>query len=123
MMDKAILVLLVISSILFFLSFFKKDRTKQLEKQLEDLSMTYMQEMYQLKKKMRLLEDELLFSHEQSPFKGRTTSQKKLFDEVYTYYTRGEEIETIAKKTGLTPNEVEHFLLPYLRQEGEVEAR
>lgn len=116
-MEMTILVLLIIACLLFILSFFRKDRTAILEKQLEDLSMTYMQEMYQLKKKIRLLEDELLLSSEQSPFQKRLNPQQQLVDEIISYYNDGDDLETIAKKTGLTRSEVEHLLPAHLRQE------
>ncbi len=118
MIEITMLILFAISLLLFILSFFRKDKTAKLEKQIEDLSLTYMQEMYQLKKKIRLLEEELLISHEQSPFQANSSAQQKLFDEVLTYYKRGDDLRLIAKKTGLTYDEVEHLILPYLRTKG-----
>ncbi|PAQ14797.1 hypothetical protein CD798_09055 [Bacillaceae bacterium SAOS 7] len=43
----------------FLLSLFQKDRYKQLSKEMEDLSMQQLQENYQLKQKIKILEEEL----------------------------------------------------------------
>jgi hypothetical protein len=46
---------------LLILSFFKRDKVKDLEEQVEQLSLTIMQENYQIKKRIKILEEELLF--------------------------------------------------------------
>ncbi|UUI38465.1 hypothetical protein [Oceanobacillus oncorhynchi] len=56
----AILAVVVIGIILFILSFFINDRLEEVESQLEQLSITTMQDTYQLKKKVSVLEEELL---------------------------------------------------------------
>src|SRR5690625_6667489 len=50
----------VIGLILFFVSFFMDDRVQQLEEQLEQFSIATMQDTYQMKKKIKILEEELL---------------------------------------------------------------
>ncbi|MEK4301691.1 hypothetical protein MKY30_20225 [Oceanobacillus sp. FSL W8-0428] len=56
----AILAVVVIGVVLFILSFFINDRLEEVESQLEQLSITTMQDTYQLKKKVSVLEEELL---------------------------------------------------------------
>ncbi|WP_237563616.1 hypothetical protein [Halalkalibacter okhensis] len=63
-MEISIIILLSFAILLFILSFFRKDRIEQVEKQLDQMSITYMQEIYQLKKKIRVLEEELLISND-----------------------------------------------------------
>ncbi|MFD1450349.1 MULTISPECIES: hypothetical protein [Oceanobacillus] len=66
----AILAVVVIGIVLFILSFFINDRLEEVESQLEQLSITTMQDTYQLKKKVSVLEEELLpqnISDEASP--------------------------------------------------------
>ncbi|EKN63971.1 hypothetical protein P9E76_05600 [Schinkia azotoformans] len=58
--ESAIIGLFSFSIVLLALSFFKKDKYKELENQVENLTMIVMQENYQLKKKMKVLEEELL---------------------------------------------------------------
>jgi hypothetical protein len=50
--------------LLLILSFFKRDKVKDLEEQVEQLSLTIMQENYQIKKRIKILEEELLFHDE-----------------------------------------------------------
>ncbi|WP_017755789.1 hypothetical protein [Calidifontibacillus oryziterrae] len=59
-LETAIIGLFSFSIVLLVLSFFQKDKYKELESQIETLTMTVMQENYQLKKKMKVLEEELL---------------------------------------------------------------
>lgn len=63
-MNMVIIVLLSLSIILLILSFFKRDKISELEQQVEQLTMTMMQENYQLKKRMKILEEELLGGEE-----------------------------------------------------------
>ncbi|MFD1066255.1 hypothetical protein [Oceanobacillus locisalsi] len=56
----AILAVVIIGIALFILSFFINDRLEEVESQLEQLSITTMQDTYQLKKKVSVLEEELL---------------------------------------------------------------
>lgn len=60
-MDFIIIGLFSFSIILLVLSFFKRDKVKDLEEQLEQLSLTTIQENYQMKKRVKILEEELLF--------------------------------------------------------------
>lgn len=59
-----IISLISLAVLLLILSFFQKDRISDLEKQVENLTMTVMQENYQLKKRMKILEEELLGGNE-----------------------------------------------------------
>lgn len=52
--------IVVIAIALFVLSFFIRDRFEKIEGELEQLSISTMQETYQLKKKIKVLEEELL---------------------------------------------------------------
>lgn len=122
-MEIAIITLLCIAILLFILSFFRKDRVKQVEEQVENLSIMYMKEFYQLKKKVRTLEEELLITSDSSPFSSSSSrpSHKRLEDEVLTYYEHGDHIEEIAQKTGLMTSEVERILQPSRQDETEGE--
>lgn len=56
----AIVAIVVIGIVLFVLSFFINDRLEEVESQIEQLSITTIQDTYQLKKKVSVLEEELL---------------------------------------------------------------
>ncbi|TXL67981.1 hypothetical protein FHP05_02870 [Cerasibacillus terrae] len=52
--------IIIVAVILFVLSFFMKDKIEDLENQVEQLSLSTMQDTYQLKKKIKVLEEEIL---------------------------------------------------------------
>lgn len=56
----AIVTILIIGLVLFILSYFMNNRLEELESQVEQLSITSMQDTYQMKKKIKILEEELL---------------------------------------------------------------
>lgn len=56
----AVIAILVVAIVLFVLSFFMNDRLEDLESQLEQFSISTMQDTYQMKKKIKILEEELL---------------------------------------------------------------
>ncbi|MFC3039069.1 hypothetical protein ACFOGI_02215 [Virgibacillus xinjiangensis] len=56
----AAIAIIAVAVVLFVLSFFLNDRFKEMESQLEQLTLTTMQDNYQLKKKVKILEGELL---------------------------------------------------------------
>ena len=56
----AIIAIIVVAIVLFILSYFMNDRIEEVESQLEQMSITTMQDTYQLKKKVKVLEEELL---------------------------------------------------------------
>ncbi|ERN54808.1 hypothetical protein M3689_04525 [Alkalihalophilus marmarensis] len=109
MIEWTIMILLVIAILLFVLSFFRKDKATEVERQMENFSITLMQEIYQLKKKIRILEEELLVNGQDVP-KARSTSAQKLQAEVESLRDKGFTLEIIAEKTGLTPLEVERLV-------------
>lgn len=51
---------IVVAVVLLILSLFMKDRIDDLENQVEQLSLSNMQDTYQLKKKIKVLEEEIL---------------------------------------------------------------
>ncbi|GGK03365.1 hypothetical protein GCM10007063_26960 [Lentibacillus kapialis] len=59
-MLSAIVTVIVLGVVLLILSFFMNDKFDDLESELEQLSISTMQENYQMKKKIKTLEDEVL---------------------------------------------------------------
>ncbi|API90544.1 MULTISPECIES: hypothetical protein [Virgibacillus] len=56
----AIISIIAVGIVLLAISFFMNDRIEQVESQLEQFSITTMQDTYQMKKKIKILEEELL---------------------------------------------------------------
>lgn len=59
-MGLILLILIVAGLVILILSIFKEDSVKKLEDQIEGTSITVMQELYKVKKKVRVLEEELM---------------------------------------------------------------
>lgn len=55
-----VLALIGVAVVLFIISFFLNDKFSELESQIEQFSITTMQDTYQMKKKIKILEEELL---------------------------------------------------------------
>lgn len=77
-----------------------------------------MQEIYQLKKKIKIVEEELLSSNSE-PYYDQQQKQTtgSLMNEVTWHYENGYSIERISQLTGLTETEVQSLLANYLRKE------
>ncbi|MFK2824365.1 hypothetical protein QYG89_01470 [Bacillus sp. B190/17] len=109
--------------IFLLLSFFLKDRSRLLEKEVEELSMQFLQETYQLKKQIKVLEEELLIgppvplSHEGSPAAEETASINEILkNQVISLYYQGTKIDDIAKQSSLSLSQVQYILTPYMNQ-------
>lgn len=116
-MDYAIISLLAIAIFLILLSLLKKDRSKQLEEQIEQLSITYLQEIYQLKKKISILEEEILSTTDNKLFHAHEPKQAaSLMEEVVNYYEAGYSEQKIAELTTLSEDEVHNLLRKYIKK-------
>jgi DNA-directed RNA polymerase specialized sigma24 family protein len=81
--------------------------------------MSFLQETYQLKKKLKVLEEELLMSDEDITEivrkKALNDSVQLEREQVLSLYKQGFSYEQIAKETSLTTEEVRMMLQQYLR--------
>ncbi|MGG4013545.1 helix-turn-helix domain-containing protein [Bacillus smithii] len=113
-----ILGLLAASLLLFILSFFMKSRFKTMEQQLEELSLQFLQENYQVKKKLKVLEEELLMG---DPYSEEKNSRQKVNEiirnQVISLYFQGKSMDQIAKQSSLSLSQVKQILKPYQSNE------
>ncbi|WP_053219196.1 hypothetical protein [Virgibacillus senegalensis] len=105
----ALSTLLAVAIILLILSFFMNDRFKDIEHQLEQFSISSMQEYYQLKKKIKILEEELLaddidFLEETIP--GTPNKKPPMYQKILDMHQQGEPVEQIARETSLSEHDV-----------------
>ncbi|MCL1630386.1 hypothetical protein M3N64_00245 [Sporolactobacillus sp. CPB3-1] len=63
-MGLVILILMIVGLIALAFSYSKQDSIKQVEGQLEENSITMMQELYKVKKKIRVLEEEIMLGNQ-----------------------------------------------------------
>lgn len=121
-MEYVIIGLLISSIILIIFSFFIKDPYKELKEEFDQFSMQQFQELYQIKKKLKVLEEELLI--EDDYFNPSTlvneinTPNKEIHailkNQVWSLAQQGLSIEQISKQSSLTPNEVKNIINEFM---------
>jgi len=103
-----IIILFIISIALIGISFFQRDNVKELEQELDHLQLSAMQEIYKLKKKMRIVEEELL--QNDTPLKQQNNSfqddEKGNPTRILAKYRQGMSLEAIALSEATTVEEV-----------------
>ncbi|RSL34519.1 hypothetical protein D7Z54_05070 [Salibacterium salarium] len=109
-MEWLIIVLIVSSIVLFGLSFFAKDHTKQMDNDMEQLSLHVMGEMYQVKQRLQVLEEELLSVGTQPTASKRPLTQEELANEAYQLFQQNKSTEEIASHMQLKTDEVKYLL-------------
>ena len=119
-MEIIFITLFILSLLLFLLSFFLKDPYKQLEEEIDQLSMQQLQEMYQIKKKLKILEEELLVNDvDLSPPLSQFSSPNKkeiheiIKNQVWSLAKQGTPLEQIAKQSSLPIKEVQAILTEF----------
>ncbi len=111
-MEYTIITLFSIAIILFIVSFLIKDRNKEVEKQIENFSITLMQEIYQLKKKIKVLEEEILIGQDERYFTNHSTTPSQTVDrdKVLSLYEEGYSLEEIEGLTNLNREQIDQLL-------------
>ncbi|MGM8214117.1 hypothetical protein ACLIA0_00930 [Bacillaceae bacterium W0354] len=117
-MGYTIITLLVIGIILFIISFFINNRFDELEQQIEQLSISTLQDRYILKNKIKVLEEELLTDdiHFQSTIQtndqndnSEYTSKKRepsIVTRIQDLYSSGHTVEEIEQKVGISKTDI-----------------
>lgn len=115
-MGTIMLVLLGFSLLLLLISFFQKDPYKELKEEIEQLTLQQVQELYQLKKKVKILEEELLVPNEDfpGPIVPVQRNKREIHDiiknQVWALAQQGKTVEQIASLSSLTIEDVYHIL-------------
>ncbi|MFB1050354.1 hypothetical protein [Paraliobacillus sp. JSM ZJ581] len=107
----------IIAIVLFILSFFANDRLKQIENQVEQLSIATLQDTYQIKKKIKILEEELL-TDELTSIDFQKPKLTPTMKKVTQMYESGNSIPTIAKTTNLSEYDVYSLVKQYSKDRG-----
>lgn len=113
-MEYVLLGLLILSALLLIYSFFAKDSVQELKSEVDQLSLNQIQELYQMKRKIKILEEELLVSD--TDLIGSTQNLPKreihaiLKNQVWSLSQQGLSIEQIAKQSSLPLEDVEVIL-------------
>jgi ribosome-interacting GTPase 1 len=102
----AIAVLFISSIVLIALSYFQRDSIKDVEQELESLQLSAMQEIYKLKKKMTVLEEELLDTSTVSSNAKLEHIDQHTIKQILSKYSNGMSAEAISKAEHVSVEDV-----------------
>ncbi|RFU65710.1 hypothetical protein [Peribacillus glennii] len=120
-METIFIILLAAAILLLIFSFFKRDNVRKLQEELEELTLTHMQDIYHLKRKIRILEEELLIQEDpagglKQPLISKESLAKQqpineiLKAQVLSLYQQGLSLEQITKQSTLSIEAVRSIL-------------
>jgi hypothetical protein len=106
--------------VLLILSFFKTTQSKsQLEQQIENISISVLDEVHGLEQQIRNIELDAEITAKQSGASEVASEERLMLRDMLDLYKRGYSFESIASKKQLSPSEVERMLAPYLTKKAE----
>lgn len=115
-MEIVLILLLSFSLLLLLVSFFQKNPYSELKEEVDQLTLQYAQEMYQVKKKLKILEEELLVSGDEFLPKNTQKIHDIIKSQVIALAQQGKPIEQIASQSSLSSDEVFSILYEYNNQ-------
>lgn len=104
------------SLLLFIISFFIKDPYKDIKSELDQLSLQHIQDIYQINRKLKVLEEELLindFETEPAPMVLQPNKKEIhaiIKNQVKSLYQQGLTMEQISKQSSLHLEDVQDIL-------------
>ncbi|RID83976.1 hypothetical protein D1970_14665 [Mesobacillus zeae] len=113
--------LLAFSVVLFILSFFLKDPYGELREEIDQLSIQQVQELFQIKKKVKVLEEELLVGTDNMIGKESAYGEKReiheiIKNQVWSLAQQGKDVEQIAAQSSLSAGEVEQIIKEFMER-------
>lgn len=119
-MEWVLAILLGAAVLLLILSFFKSmQSSSKFEKQIDLLSSSFTDDVYQLEQKIRNLELDAEITAQEAGVLPGSSKERLLLRDVLDLHKRGYSFDSIATKTQLTMNEVDHLLAPYIKAKDE----
>lgn len=114
-MSYIIISLVALATILFSLSFFLKDPYKELREEIDQLTIQQIQDLYQIKKKLKVLEEELLVSDSVLEKQPSFDTEKKqvheiIKNQVWSLAQQGMSINQIARQSSLSTQDVQEII-------------
>lgn len=109
-MVATLITLIVVATILLVLSFFMTDKLEQLEGQYEQLSISMMQDTYQIKKQIKVLEEELLTDGFNDSTLHVDDEKPLLIQQVYDLHQQGYSTTEISQQTNLDNYDVQAII-------------
>ncbi|GAE30583.1 hypothetical protein [Halalkalibacter hemicellulosilyticus] len=112
-MGWALLLIFIVAIILLCWSLFSKEQSAE-KKQMEQFSVSVMQEVDHLQQQIRDLELDQDIIAQEAKVPSKTSQERKVLRELLDLHRRGYSMEGIAHEKGLTENEVILLLTPYI---------
>jgi hypothetical protein len=108
--------LLGVSILLIILSFLQKDPIRELKDEMDQFTIQQVQDLYLIKKKLKVLEEELLLSEIElpEPFSSSASNHKEIHEiirnQVLALAQQGKPIDQISLQSSLSMEDVYHIL-------------
>ena len=105
--------LIIIGIILIILSFFIKDTNKKIEKDMEELSFSFYQEISTLKRRMKIIEEELMIENTSKPLptkKSPPAIHEILKNQVLELHKQGFSMDEISARSSLTIEQIKSVI-------------
>ncbi|MBS4176711.1 hypothetical protein [Lederbergia citrea] len=119
-MEWTLAILFGAAILLLILSFIKsKQSSSKIEQQMDQLSFSLMDEVYELQQKIRNVEIDAEITAQEAGILAGSSKRRILLRDALDLHKRGYSFESIAAKNQLTKNEIEHLLAPYIKTKEE----
>ncbi|MBS4200539.1 hypothetical protein KHA93_12950 [Bacillus sp. FJAT-49732] len=119
-MEWVLAILFGAAVLLLILSFIKSMKSSSnLEKQIDQLSYSLMDDVHQLEQKVRNLEIDAEITAQEAGVLPGSSKQRLLLRDVLDLHKRGYSFDSIAAKKQLPKNEIDRLLAPYIKAKDE----
>jgi|SRR5690625_133059 len=106
-----IVTLIIVAVVLLIVSFFMHDKFADLEQQFEQFSISTMQETYQMRKKIKILEEELLTEDlSNHNMTSNYENEPYVIQKVHQLHDQGYSVVDIAQQTNLSNHDIQTIL-------------
>lgn len=107
-------IIMIIGIVLIVFSFFFKDSSKKVEAELEDLSLTVYQETSALKRRLKVVEEELLIEPTKVPLTVKKQARPIIHDiiknQVLELHKQGYSLSEISARSSLTIDDIKYVI-------------
>lgn len=112
-LDTFSVTLIIIGIILMILSFFIKDTNKKIEKDIEELSFSFYQETSTLKRRMKIIEEELMIENNSKPLPSKKSTpviHEIIKNQVLELHKQGFSLNEISARSSLTIDQIKSVI-------------
>ncbi|SDC33167.1 hypothetical protein [Shouchella lonarensis] len=113
-MEWTFIILIAVSAILLAMSYFKAEKSPRAEEAIEQLSISFMEEIHHLKSHIRDLELDVEIAAQESGRYVRAPEEQATLRTVLDLHKRGYSAESISAESGLEESEVTRLLAPFI---------